>query len=114
MILIIVADMVEQLGFQATTCHDGSELLKLYQESLDQGEAPVAVIMDLTIPGGMGGKEAMQELLKLHATAQVIVSSGYSNNPVMANYRDYGFKATISKPYNFDQLSAVLHRLLSS
>ena len=57
------------------------------------------VIMDLTIPGGMGGKEAVQEIMKIDPEAKVVVSSGYSNDTAMANYQQYGFKAAIAKPY---------------
>jgi DNA-binding NarL/FixJ family response regulator len=70
-------------------------------------------IMDLTIPGGTGGKDAVRELLKLNPAAKIIVSSGYSNDPIMAHYKEYGFSAAIVKPYQLQELSKVINQLLS-
>lgn len=71
-----------------------------------------AVILDLTIPGGMGGKDAVSMILSLDPTAAVIVSSGYSNDPVIAEYRHYGFRGAVCKPYRLQELSAILHEVL--
>ena len=68
--------------------------------------------MDLTIPGGMGGEEAIKKLLKIDPDARVIVSSGYSNNPVFANYTKYGFKACMPKPYEIEELNHILKKVL--
>ena len=68
--------------------------------------------MDLTIPGAMGGKEAVQRLLEIDPKAVAIISSGYSNDPVMANYRDYGFRDVIGKPFTAEKLSKVLWKVL--
>ncbi len=70
--------------------------------------------MDLTIPGGMGGKEAMQKLLEIDPQAKVIVSSGYATDPIMSEYSKYGFKAVIAKPYSVKQLQETLSGLLTS
>jgi len=72
-----------------------------------------AVIMDLTIPGGMGGKEAIAKLREIDANVKAIVSSGYSNDPVMANFTEYGFYGVVTKPYKMKDLSEVLRRVLS-
>jgi len=69
--------------------------------------------MDLTIPGGMGGKEAMVKLLEIDARAKAIVSSGYANDPVMAGCRDYGFRAVIRKPFQLKELSDTIARVLA-
>ena len=69
--------------------------------------------MDITIPGGMGGKEAVKEILKLDADARVIVSSGYAKDPIMSNYMEYGFVGVVPKPYNIEELSQELHRVLA-
>ena len=68
--------------------------------------------MDLTIPGGMGGKEAVKKLLEINPQAQVIVSSGYSNDPVMANYADYGFAGRAAKPVDIEELADAVKRIL--
>ena len=67
--------------------------------------------MDLTIPGGMGGKETIKKILKIDPNAKVIVSSGYSNNLIIANYKDYGFCAFITKPYRVQELNQILLEL---
>ena len=71
-----------------------------------------AVRIDLTVPGGMGGKEALRELLRMDPDVSAFVSSGYSNDPVMANYREYGFCGAITKPYNATTLTASVKRAL--
>ncbi len=70
------------------------------------------IIMDLTIPGGMGGKQAVQEIYKIDPDAKVIVSSGNSNDPIMANYQEYGFLAAMVKPFKLQNLRAVVSRVL--
>ncbi len=68
--------------------------------------------MDLTIPGGMGGKEAIQKLLEIDPNVRAIVSSGYSDDPVMAEYRKHGFCGVVAKPYDAETLSEVLHSVI--
>ena len=70
--------------------------------------------MDLTIPGGMGGKEAVAEILKLNSGAKVVVSSGYSNDPVMANHSEYGFCGAIIKPYQLKELAKAIDKAMAS
>ena len=70
------------------------------------------MIMDLTIPGGMGGKETISELKVYDVQVKAIVSSGYSNDPVMANFKDYGFSGVVIKPYRMDELSQVLRSVI--
>jgi DNA-binding NarL/FixJ family response regulator len=75
------------------------------------GRAFDFVILDLTVPGGMGGAEAIVELRKIDPEVRAIVSSGYSNDPVMAHFADYGFCAVVPKPYDCKMLVAVLESL---
>jgi two-component system, cell cycle sensor histidine kinase and response regulator CckA len=99
------------LGYQAVTCGEGGEALALYRESLEAGSPFLAVILDLTVPGGMGGVEAARCILELDPSARLIVSSGYSYDPVMARHKDYGFCAAVAKPYKADELSYELRLL---
>lgn len=92
------------LGHEAVLVMDGEEAIKTFQELQDSNMPVDLVIMDLTIPGGMGGQEAAKRLLKVYPEARIIVSSGYSNDPVMANYREHGFCAAIAKPFDLDEL----------
>ncbi|QWV98700.1 ABC transporter substrate-binding protein [Geomonas nitrogeniifigens] len=100
--------MLVQLGYHATACCDGAEAVELYRAALERGEGYDAVIMDLTIPGGMGGKEAAQRILELDPEARLIVSSGYSNDPIMSDYKKHGFSATLEKPYTVKEIARVL------
>jgi len=79
-----------------------------YKAGFDSGKPFSAVIMDLTIPGGMGGKEAAEQILAIDPKASLIVSSGYSNDPIMSDYGSYGFVGAVAKPYNVGKLSQIL------
>jgi DNA-binding NarL/FixJ family response regulator len=82
----------------------------MYREAGESGRGFDVVIMDLTIPGGMGGREAVAELLEMDPAARVIVSSGYSNDPVMADYRGHGFCAAVIKPFQMNELVKALDK----
>jgi DNA-binding NarL/FixJ family response regulator len=84
----------------------------LYKKARDSGKAFDAVLMDLTIPGGMGGKEAIKKLLEIDPAIKAIVSSGYSDNQVMADYKNYGFAGMIPKPYVINDLAATLDSVI--
>ena len=113
-ICTIVSEMVGTIGFSAETALNGEEAIEKYQKSLDNKTPFDLIIMDLTIPGGMGGKEAIKHILKINAKAKVIVTSGYSGDPIMANYKDYGFKGIITKPYMIDKLKDTLLGVLEA
>ena len=80
---------------------------------MESGGVYDLVIMDLTIPGGMSGRETIEKLMEMDPAAKAIVSSGYSNDPIMANYEQYGFRGVIAKPYRLQELSEVLHRVIA-
>ncbi|GFO65599.1 PAS domain S-box protein [Geomonas paludis] len=109
----LTRDMLQYLGYQVVTCADGEEAVRLYREAAQAGKPFAVAIMDLTIPAGMGGKEAAQQILAFDPAARLIVSSGYSNDPVMAEHADYGFCAAVIKPYRCDELQQALERVLS-
>ncbi|MCK5340793.1 MAG: response regulator, partial [Desulfobulbaceae bacterium] len=114
----IVREVVEQmlvyLGYEVVFVADGSQAIERYRESRESGASFDLVILDLTVPGGMGGKETMEHLLKIDPEVKVLVSSGYSTDPVMAEYRKFGFSGVIGKPYEIktlgDALSLVLRK----
>jgi len=104
----LLVDIFEDMGYSVETCSHGAEAIAIYRDALERGIPHDAVIMDLTIPGGMGGKEAATHLLQLDSNACLIASSGYSNDPVMSDYRSYGFRAAIAKPYAATEISRLL------
>jgi PAS domain S-box-containing protein len=109
----LVSDMLTNIGYKATAATDGTEAIELYRKSRESGYPFDAVILDLTIPGDMGGEEAVQRLREIDPEVKAIVSSGYSNDPIMADFRKYGFSDVIAKPYRTRELSQVLHRVMS-
>jgi CheY-like chemotaxis protein len=92
---------------------DGIEAVELYRAAIDRAKPFDAVIMDLTITGGMGGIEAIELLRLIDPDAKAIVSSGYSDDPVMSDFRKYGFDGVIAKPFRAEELSAALGKILS-
>jgi CheY-like chemotaxis protein len=106
----IACQMLEYLGFEAIWVTDGLEAVREYKKHQDEGMPFTAVIMDLTVPGGMGGEEAVVEILSLDSQAKVFVSSGYSTDPIIVNYREYGFSGGIAKPFDL----AAMEKMLSS
>jgi PAS domain S-box-containing protein len=112
-ILTLVREMLQMMGYEVETARDGVEALQRYQTAKQSDQPFVAVIMDLTVPEGMGGKEAIRRLKELDPQVKAIVSSGYSYDPVMANFQEYGFSGVIPKPYVMEDLGRVLHEVIS-
>ena len=110
-ILETTGEVLKQLGYEVQTAKDGDEAISLYRQAKKPFDL---IIMDLTIPGGMGGKEAIKKLKEIDPGARAIVSSGYSNDPVMADFTKYGFCGVIAKPYKVKELSQVLRKALGS
>ena len=108
----VVGEMLKYLGYEPAFAVDGAEAVDAYRKSGESGGRFDACIMDLTIPGGMGGKEAVRRLLELDPQVKAIVSSGYSQDPVMADHRKYGFADVVAKPYKIQDLAEVLTRVL--
>lgn len=108
MIRSLASAMLAEMGYQVTTCENGVEAIAHYRTAMDSGTPFSAVILDVTIPGGMGGKETAQKILSVDAKARLIVSSGYSNDPIMSDYTAYGFVGAVAKPYRFSQLAQVI------
>ncbi|MBU3949737.1 MAG: PAS domain S-box protein [Proteobacteria bacterium] len=108
----MVGRMLKSLCYESEFAKNGSEAIKMYKEAKEAGKPYDAVILDLTIPGGMGGKEAIKKLLEIDPEIKAIVSSGYSNDPVLANFLEYGFKGIMPKPFETLYLSNVLNEVL--
>ena len=98
-ILQVTMDILQGLGYETEVAHDGEEALRAYGQAMKDGRKFDVVIMDLTVPGGMGGKETIGHLLKMDPQARAIVSSGYSNDPVMADYQNFIHMICLPKPH---------------
>jgi CheY-like chemotaxis protein len=107
----IFGEILNHLGYGVEFAKDGCEAIEIYEKAKDRGNPFDLVIMDLTIPGGMGGKEAIERLREIDPGIKAIVSSGYSNDPIMSEYRKYGFRGVISKPYKIEDLSEIVGRV---
>ncbi len=108
----IVGDIAKQMlvfmGYEAEIAHDGEEAIRLYKEQFEKGAPYLLVIMDLNVPEGMGGQEAIGEILAIDANAKAIVSSGYTNDPIMQRFGEYGFSGAIAKPFDLEGLKNIL------
>lgn len=108
----VLGRILGHLGYTVDFASDGAEAIALFESAIAAGRAYRGVLMDLTIPGGMGGKEAVTRVLELDPHARVIVSSGYDNDLVIANFRRYGFSGAIAKPFLMNDLARVLQEVL--
>ena len=108
----LAALVLRRMGLEATLVVDGDDAIREFDQARNAGRPFDLVILDLTIPGGLGGRETIEELRKKDQDILAIVSSGYSNDPVMANFRSFGFQAMVPKPYNIEQFTRTVERLL--
>jgi PAS domain S-box-containing protein len=109
----VTGEMLSHFGYEVEFAPDGAAAIELYQRAKETGKAFDVVIMDLTIPGGMGGKEAVRHLLALDPQARVVVASGYANDPILTDFQHYGFCERIAKPYKAEELHVLLHRIIT-
>jgi two-component system cell cycle sensor histidine kinase/response regulator CckA len=112
MVRELLDNMLGHLGYKVIFAKHGFEALDLFSLAQDSGEGFDALILDLTIPGGMGGKATLEKLLKIDPQIKAIASSGYSEDPIMAEFARYGFSGVIAKPYEISKLSKVLHEII--
>ncbi len=108
----VAAEILGHLGYSVVVCIDGNEAIELYRQAIETKGHFAAVIMDLTVPGRLGGKEAAARILEIDPVAVLIVSSGYSSDPVIANFRQYGFSGMVPKPFDAEGLARELKRLV--
>ena len=102
---------LSQLGYESELAKDGAQAIELYKKAMDSGQPFDAVILDLTVKGGMGGKDAVKALLKINPQVKAMVSSGYSNDPVMTDFRAHGFTGALPKPNTKKELIAALKNI---
>ena len=104
--------MLSQLGYEVEVAIDGVEAIEMYKKARESGQPFDAVILDLTNQFGMGGVEAIKKLLEIDPEIRAIVATGYSFDPVVTNFRAYGFRGAITKPFGMDELSKVVKSVI--
>jgi CheY-like chemotaxis protein len=102
------------LGYEVMQAETALQGVNLYREKFEAGERFDAVILDLTLPGGMGGKEALQKLIEIDPTVNAIVSSGYATDAPISRYKGFGFRGVIAKPYEIAELGKIVHDVINS
>ncbi len=112
MVRTVTRTMLCRIGYEVVLAEDGREALAQYEQAIAASAPFDLVIVDLTVPGGMGGNEAAKAIRAIDPEARIVVSSGYSTDPIMANYRDHGYCATIVKPYQLPEIRKVLRQAL--
>ena len=109
----VISSVLAHEGYDVTCAKNGEEAIEFYREGKDNGSPFDAVILDLVVPKGMGGRETIGKLREIDPDVRAIVSSGYSDEPVMAAYRDYGFLGILPKPYRIQRLLFEVTRVIS-
>jgi PAS domain S-box-containing protein len=112
MVREVLGRMLARLGYETEFAGDGSEAIKMFVQAQGVGQPFAAVILDLTVPGGMGGEETLAKLLEIDPQLKAIVSSGYSDDSIMANFHKYGFSGVIAKPYRISELGKILNQVI--
>jgi two-component system cell cycle sensor histidine kinase/response regulator CckA len=110
----LAGEALSHLGYEVELAAAGAEAIQRYQAALSERRPFDAVILDLTVPGGLGGRETARRILQIDSDARLIVASGYSTDPIMADHAAYGFKAVVRKPYTVSEMSRTLHEVLRS
>ncbi len=108
----LAKQMLPRIGYEVEVAWDGVEAIDLYKEAMASGKPFAMVILDLTNKGGMGGMETIKRLLQIDPHVKAIIASGYSHDPVMGNFKQYGFCGTLPKPFTMKQLEEVLDRAI--
>ena len=110
-IRLLLGEMLRHLGYDAHCVAEGGEAIARYQEAYHARQPFHAVILDLTIIGGVGGKDTVEQLRQFDPQVKAIVASGYSNDPVLSRYSTFGFHGVVTKPFQLEELSQVLHQI---
>jgi two-component system, cell cycle sensor histidine kinase and response regulator CckA len=108
----LIKAVLTNFGYEVQTARDGAEAIALYENAMEAGNGFDAVLLDLTVSGGMGGLETASRLKEMDPSSKLIVSSGYSNAPVMSDFASYGFDAVIPKPWKAAEVGEVFRRVL--
>jgi len=109
----LAGQILEHLGYDVEFARDGAEAIELFRSGLASGTPYDLVVLDLTVPGGMGGREAMENILAINPMVKAVVSSGYVNDAIVRDYRKYGFSGVVAKPYSIEQFRRVIESVFN-
>jgi len=109
---LVTSNMLIKLGYEVACAEDGREAVELYKQAVELNSPFDAAILDLTVQGGIGGKEALVELLSIDPHVKALIASGYTDDPIMDNFREAGFKGAVIKPYKMEELEEALNKLI--
>ncbi|MFP3867906.1 MAG: response regulator [Desulfobacteraceae bacterium] len=109
----VLGRMLVNMGYKVEYARDGPEASEIYPRTKNSGQPFTGVILDLTVRGGLGGKQAIKQLREIDPQVKAIVSGGYNDDPVMSNYSRYGFRGVLSKPYKIEDLSKTLKEVIN-
>lgn len=112
-IRVIVEEVLHYMGYEVEIAKDGKEAIERYQEAKKSQKTFDAVILDLNVQGGMGGREVIQKLFEIDPNVKAIISSGYSNDPIISDFKRYGFLGSLAKPYKIEKLHETLSGIVS-
>lgn len=110
----VAKEVLIHLGYEVSLAKDGESMIESFKKAKNDGKPFDAVILDLTIPGGRGGRDMFKELVNIDPAVKAIAASGYSNDPVMSDFRKYGFSGILPKPFTIKDVASVLERVLNS
>lgn len=111
-ILESTGELLKEIGCTVEYAKNGIEVIKLYKEARRYGNPFDVVVLDLVVPGGKGGEDTIRELKKIDPDVKAIITSGYSEDPILDEYKNYGFVNRLSKPYKINELETVLNEVL--
>ncbi len=111
-ILDVSREVLRFLGYDAVFAKEGASAIKLYEQEKEAGRPFDLVILDLAIPVGMGGRETMEKLISYDPDVKAVVSSGYTNDPVMQDFARFGFSGRLTKPYRINDMKTMLEEMI--
>jgi two-component system cell cycle sensor histidine kinase/response regulator CckA len=112
-LLELLKEVLENMNYSVELSKNGEEAIQKYLTAMESGQIIDAIILDLTVKGGMGGKKTIEKLLEINPQVKGIASSGYSEDPIFANPKEYGFCGAIKKPFSIENLCEVLEQVLN-
>ena len=113
-IRVAYASLLEEIGYIVVTSEDGNQAIVKYKEALKNNNPFDVVILDLTVPRGMGGIETTRHIFSLESNAKIIISSGITEDDTIINWQDYGFKGVIEKPFKIEELDTLLQKIMNN